>query len=286
MDTIHPGRPLWAQGDAGSPRVAILGVPFDGTASFNPGSREGPLAIRAATHGLEDYSPVFERAVPDGFLADLGDIEIPFGNPAAVLDATEEATREILAQGRLPFLLGGEHLVTLGALRALRRQGEFALVQLDAHADLRQDYHGMSLSHASVVYHAQELLGPGRVFQFGIRSGCEEELRRARFLHEGWSPGAARDALAQIGDLPIYLTIDIDVADPACAPGTGTPEPGGWTAREVLEAVRLFGGRRLCGADIVEVLPSRDPAGITALLAAKCLREILIAQAGRDGDVL
>jgi agmatinase len=286
MEFIHPGRPLWAQGEPASPRFSLLGVPFDGTSSFNPGSREGPLAIRGATHGLEDYSPVFGRSVPEGYLEDLGDLELSFGNPGSMLRRTEAAVYEIAAKGRIPFLLGGEHLVTLGALRALHRQGEFAIVQLDAHADLRDAYVGESLSHASVIYHGQELVGPGRVFQFGIRSGCEKELGRASFLREQWSPGAARDALEQIGELPIYLTIDIDVADPAFAPGTGTPEPGGWTSRELLEAVRLFGGRKLIGADIVEVLPSRDPAGITALLAAKCLREILIAQSGRDGDVL
>ena len=286
MEVIRPGRPLWAQGEPASPRFSLLGVPFDGTASFNPGSREGPLAIRAATHGLEDYSPALRRAVPDGFLEDLGDLELPFGNPAAVVDRTESAVGEIAAKGRIPFLLGGEHLVTLGALRALHKAGPFALVQLDAHADLRRGYLGEGLSHASVVHHAQELLGAAHVLQLGIRSGSEEEMGRALFLREDWSPAAARDALEAIGDLPLYLTLDIDVADPACAPGTGTPEPGGWTARDVLEAVRLFGGRRLVGADIVEVLPSRDPAGITALLAAKCLREILIAQAGRDADVL
>ncbi len=286
MDVIRPGQALWAQGEPAAPRFSLLGVPFDGTASFNPGSREGPLAIRRATHGLEDYSPAQGRSVPEGYLEDLGDLDLPFGNPLAMLRRTEAAVQEILARGRLPFLLGGEHLVTLGALRALRREGPFALVQLDAHGDLRDAYLGESLSHASVVYHAQEILGPEHVLQFGIRSGPEEELRRATFLREEWSAAAARDALEQIGDLPIYLTIDIDVADPAFAPGTGTPEPGGWTSREVLAAARLFGGRRLVGADIVEVLPSRDPAGITALLAAKCLREILIAQSGREGDVL
>jgi agmatinase len=281
MEVIRPGRPLWAQGEPPSPRFSLLGVPFDGTASFNPGSREGPLAIRVATHGLEDFSPALGRSVPEGYLEDLGDLELPFGNPAVVLDRTEAAVSEIAQRDRIPFLLGGEHLVTLGALRALRKRGPFALVQLDAHADLRQGYLGEPLSHASVVYHAQELLGAERVLQFGIRSGSEEEMGRARFLREEWSASAARDACEAIGDLPLYLTLDIDVADPACAPGTGTPEPGGWTAKELLAAVRLFGGRRLVGADIVEVLPSRDPAGVTALLAAKCLREILIAQAGR-----
>jgi len=285
MEVLHPGRALWAQGPAPSARFSLLGVPFDGTASFNPGSREGPLAVRAATHGLEDYSPALRASVPEGYLEDLGDLELPFGNPLAMLQRTEAAVLEIRAGGRIPFLLGGEHLVTLGALRALHREGAFALVQLDAHADLRDGYLGERLSHASVVYHAQELLGRERVLQFGIRSGTEEELARSAFLREEWGPAAAHDALETIGDLPVYLTIDIDVADPAAAPGTGTPEPGGWTAREVLEAARFFGGRRLVGADIVEVLPGRDPAGITAILAAKCLREILIAQARRDEGV-
>jgi len=274
---LRPGQALWAQDEAQAARFRLIGVPFDGTASFHPGSREGPLAIRAATHGLEDFSPALGRAVREGCLEDPGDLELPFGDAGAMLRATEAAVAGAAGDGRTPIVLGGEHLVTLGALRALRSQGPFAVVQLDAHADLRDAYLGEALSHASVMYHAQELLGPERVLQFGVRSASAEEYGRARFLREDASPGAFAEALERIGDLPLYLTIDIDVADPACAPGTGTPEPGGWTAREVLEAVRFFASRPLVGADVVEVLPSRDPAGITALLAAKCLREILIA---------
>jgi agmatinase len=284
MDVLHPGRPLWAQGEPEHPRFELLGVPFDGTASFNAGSREGPLAIRSATHGLEDFSPSLSASVPEGFLHDLGDLDVPFGNAAEMLRRTEAATAEILGRGRTPILLGGEHLVTLGALRALAREGEFVLVQLDAHADLRDQYLGEPLSHAAVAYHAQELLGRDRVLQLGIRSASAEEWGRRGFLRSDLSEESTLAAIAQVGQRRIYLTPDIDVADPSCAPGTGTPEPGGATARELLSAVRRFASLPLVGADIVEVLPSRDPAGITALLAAKCLREILIAQGvRRDG---
>ncbi|MDA8344240.1 MAG: agmatinase [Thermaerobacter sp.] len=285
MNVLHPGRPLWAQEEPRDPRVELFGVPFDGTASFNAGSREGPLAIRSATHGLEDFSPALSASVPEGFLHDLGDLDLPFGNPAEVLRRTEAATEEILSRGRLPFLLGGEHLVTLGALRAHRRHGDFVLVQLDAHADLRHDYLGESLSHAAVLYHAQELLGRENVLQLGIRSASAEEWGRRGFLRTDLSEKSVSEAIREIGGRPIYLTLDIDVADPAFAPGTGTPEPGGATSQELLAAVRGLSALPLVGADIVEVLPSRDPAGITALLAAKCLREMLIAQGVRQGGL-
>lgn len=280
MRVLRPGRPLWAQEDGGGARVALLGVPFDGTASFHPGSREGPLALRAATHGLEDYSPALGRAVREGFLQDLGDLDLPFGNPGAVLRLTEEAVREIVGRGQMPLLAGGEHLVTLGALRALRDRPDFVVVQLDAHADLRDDYLGEELSHAAVMRHAQKLLGEDRVLQLGIRSGSRTEMRHARMLWPDLAPASLDAALRAIAGRPVYLTIDIDVADPAFAPGTGTPEPGGATSAEVLEAVRRLAQGPLVGADIVELLPSRDVAAITALLAAKCLREILIAQGG------
>jgi len=282
---LNPGRILWAQTDPPDPRFEIFGVPFDGTSSFNPGSREGPLAIRAATHGLEDYSLALRRSVPEGFCRDLGDLDLTFGNPEETLNRTQAATAEILDRNHLPFILGGEHLVTLGALRALCVQGGFMLVHLDAHADLRSNYLGERLSHASVVYHAQELVGADNVVQLGIRSACREEIGRAHFLRQDLSAQSVAEAVARIGKRPLYLTIDIDVADPSVAPGTGTPEPGGATAQEILHAVRTFAALPMVGADIVEVVPSHDPAGITALLAAKCLREILIVQGGRFGSV-
>lgn len=280
MRVLHPGRPLWAQGGASDPKVALLGVPFDGTASFNSGSREGPLALRAATHGLEDYSPALGKSVPDGFLHDLGDLDVPFGNPAGVLRLTEEAVREILLSRRMPFLVGGEHLVTLGALRAIADAEDFVVVQLDAHADLRDEYLGEELSHATVMRHAQRLLGADRVVQLGIRSGSHQELSHARHLWGDLHKESVDAAIETIAGRRVYLTVDIDVVDPAFAPGTGTPEPGGASSSEVLAAVRRIAALPLVGADIVEVLPSRDIAGITALLAAKCLREILIAQGG------
>ncbi|NLF27535.1 MAG: agmatinase, partial [Clostridiales bacterium] len=210
-------------------RVALFGAPFDGTTSFRPGARFGPAAIRAESFGIETYSPYADRDLFDCAVFDAGDLELPFGSAERALEIVEVAAAEILSDGKIPFLLGGEHLVTLAAARAaVRRYPDIAFVHFDAHADLREEYVGEPLSHASVMRRVWDMAGDGRIFQFGIRSGDRDEFAFARGhteLHR-FDLSAFSEALERIGGRPVYFTLDLDVLDPSCFPGTGTPEPG------------------------------------------------------------
>lgn len=281
-----PGRFLGAEGpdayaDAG---VVLLGLPLDTTTTFRPGARFGPSAIREASIGLETYSPVLDAELAPGELCDLGDVAMPFGNAAASLRAIRAAAERVWQDHKFLVGLGGEHLATLPLVEAAAAAVPgLEVVHLDAHADLRQDYLGERLSHASVMRRVAEVVGPERIWQFGIRSGTREEFRLARHLFPDLD--ALAKCLAAFAERPLYLSVDIDVADPAFAPGTGTPEPGGPTAREVLDAVRAVATERLVAMDVMEVSPGLDPSGRTAILAAKLVREAVLARrgGGREG---
>ncbi len=279
-----PGRFLDSAGPEGygEAPVVILGLPLDTTTTFRPGTRFGPGAIREASIGLETYSPVLDAELRPGEVCDLGDVAMPFGNAAASLAAIRAVAERIWHDHKLVVGLGGEHLATLPLVEAAAAAVPgLEVVHFDAHTDLREDYMGERLSHASVMRRVTEIVGPERLWQFGVRSGTREEFRCARHL---WPDlGALRDCLSALGDRPLYLSVDIDVADPAYAPGTGTPEPGGPTAGEVLDAVRHLAARRLVAMDVMEVAPGLDPSGRTAILAAKLVREAVLARrAGGD----
>ncbi len=263
--------------------IRIIGAPFDGTVSFRPGARFGPAAIREASDGLETWSPVLDADLEDVAYADAGDLELPMGDVAAALAIIRESVGEALDADAIPFVLGGEHLVTLPAIEAVaKRHPDLVVVQLDAHADQRQDYLGVRLSHACVMRRVAEIVGDERIRQIGIRSGTREEYRRMR---DAGTLTTFRDedltVLGDwIGDRPLYLTVDLDVFDPAVLPGTGTPEPGGidwWTFQRFVQACR---GCRVVGLDVVELAPQLDPTGCSAVLAAKAVRELLL-MAGR-----
>lgn len=271
---------LAASTDYQASRSVILGAPMDYTASFRPGSRSGPQAIRAASPGLEEFSIYSGKDLRDVCFYDRGDLALPLGNTARSLTLIEEATESIFAAKKIPILLGGEHLVSLGALRAaVRHYPNLAVLHFDAHADLRINYLGEPYSHASVMYHAYTELGL-ELFQFGIRSATREEESFAK-EHTHYYPfhvfAPLKAALSLLASRPIYLSLDIDVVDPAFAPGTGTPEPGGISSVELLEALALLRDLSLVGMDLVEVTPAYDSAGITAMLAAKVIREMILA---------
>lgn len=269
-----------------SRKAVLLGAPLDVTVSFRPGCRFGPERIRAVSRSLEEYSFALQKGLDDVDFEDAGDIDIPPGNPARSVDQIELACTEIFQQGSLLFLIGGEHLVTLGAVRAAKKfYPNLQVLQLDAHADLRDEYGEEKLSHATVMRRVLEEIGPGRLHQVGIRSGVAEEVAVMR-RYTAYYPGNFLDALGQaiaaLEDKPVYLSIDIDVVDPAFAPGTGSPEPGGITSAELLEGLRLIGskGINLIGMDVVEVSPPQDPSDVTSLLAARVIRDALIMFAG------
>lgn len=278
-------KPFLGAGPAETARVVLLGAPFDATASFRGGARFGPARIREASEVLETYSLELEADLVDVAFADAGDLELPLASAETALRRIERAVDELAGAGRVPWLLGGEHLVTLGAVRALaRRHPGLAVVQLDAHADLRDDYLGEALSHATVMRRVLELVGDGNLYQFGIRSATAEEHQLAR-TRTRFFPGAVAEplaaCLAELRGRPLYVSIDIDVLDPAYAPGTGTPEPAGVDTHELLRGLRLLAGCRIVGADLVEVAPPLDPTERTQVVAARIVRDALIAWFGR-----
>jgi len=271
-------------------KIVLFGAPFDSTTSYRPGARFGSSAIRHESYGLETYSPYLDRDLLDYAVFDGGDLELPFGSTEDALSAIEGATDSIFADGKLPVLLGGEHLVTLGAVRsAVRHYPELHLIHFDAHADLRDEYLGVKLSHASVIRRCYDLLGEDKIFQFGIRSGDRTEFRWAaeghtklqKFDFEGLS-GIVSDLAKR--KVPVYLTIDLDVLDPSVFPGTGTPEAGGVSFQALHEAIRTVlegnektpGGCNVIGCDLVELAPPLDPTGASTAVACKMVRELLL----------
>lgn len=264
--------------------IRIIGVPFDGTVSFRPGARFGPAAIRDASDGIETYSPYLDIDLESVRYADSGDLELPMGSTAPVLSIIREAVADCLNDETIPFLLGGEHLISLPAIGAIFEQyPDLVVVQLDAHADQRDDYLGVELSHACVMRRVSEIIGDTNIRQLGIRSGTRFEYEQMRDFGTltTFRPDDVSGLIEWIGDRPVYLTVDLDVFDPACLPGTGTPEPGGidwWTFQRFIKVMR---GCKIVGLDAVELAPQLDTSGCSAVLAAKCIREMLLVAGNR-----
>ena len=261
--------------------IVLYGAPFDSTTSFRPGARFGPAAMRHESFGLETYSPYQDRDLMDIRVFDSGDLELCFGSSEMALSDIEKRAEEILNAGKFPLLLGGEHLVTLGSIRAVRRKySDLRIIHLDAHADLRDDYLGVKYSHACVMRRCWELLGDGHIFQFGIRSGDREEFEWARGGHVEMHPFRLEgigDAVRRLSDCPIYLTLDLDVLDPSVFPGTGTPEAGGAGFMELLEALlEICENSTIVGCDVVELSPHYDASGVSTAAAGKLIRELLL----------
>ena len=262
--------------------IVLFGAPFDSTTSFRPGARFGSAAMRHESFGLETYSPYQDKDLTDCAIFDSGDLELCFGSAETALRDIETRSEEILSANKLPLLIGGEHLVTLGSFRAVhKRWPHVHIIHFDAHADLRDDYLGAKLSHACVIRRCHELVGDGNIHQFCIRSGDREEFRFAKAhtdLHPFDFAGLEEltQALAQSGT-PVYFTIDLDCLDPSMFPGTGTPEAGGVTFPQLLEAIRLVAKTNVVGADVNELAPMLDPSGVSTATACKVLRELLLA---------
>jgi agmatinase len=260
------------------PAAIVVGAPLDLTESFRTGTAAAPQRIRIVSDVLETYSPTWDADLSELPLADWGDVrlaDLAMEEALAVIDATVGQAMDV----GLPIMLGGEHTATIGAIRAAhRRYPDLIVVQVDAHADLREEYAGATLSHATVMRRIADDVGLDRIVQCGIRSGVREEFELARScLSSGRNLDMNAAARAAIKRAPIYLTIDIDALDPASAPGTGCPEPGGPTFAELLEFIATLAGCNLVGVDVMEVLPAADSNDITSIAAAKLVREMALA---------
>ncbi|PZD96459.1 agmatinase [Paenibacillus sambharensis] len=263
-------------------KAVIYGMPMDYTVSFRPGSRFGPARVREVSIGLEEYSPYLDKSLEDITYFDSGDLLLPFGNAARSLDIIGEYVRGVLNDGKMPVGLGGEHLVSWPVIREVyAKYPDLAIIHFDAHADLRESYEGEPLSHSTPLRKAAELMGGKNIYQFGIRSGSREEWAYAREninFHPFEVLEPLKKVLPELAGRPVYLTIDIDVLDPSCAPGTGTTEAGGITSKELLEAVHAIARSEVnvVGCDLVEVAPVYDNSEMTQIVASKVIREMLL----------
>ncbi|GLF86648.1 agmatinase [Bacillus safensis] len=264
-------------------KVILYGMPMDWTVSYRPGSRFGPNRIREVSIGLEEYSPYLDRELHEVPFFDAGDIPLPFGNAQKSLDLIEEYVDSILEKGKFPLGMGGEHLVSWPVFRAMyKKYPDLAIIHMDAHTDLREEYEGEPLSHSTPIRKVAGLIGPENVFSFGIRSGMKEEFEWAKEAGMHISKFEVLEPLKQVlpklKGRPVYVTIDIDVLDPAHAPGTGTVDAGGITSKELLASIHAIAGSdvQVVGADLVEVAPVYDHSDQTANTASKLLREMLL----------
>ena len=261
-------------------KIVLFGAPFDSTTSFRPGTRFASKAMRSESFGIETYSPYQDGDLEDFAVFDSGDLELPFGNTQRVLDQIEEHTAEILKDGKIPCMIGGEHLVTLGAMRAVVKQyPDVHIIHFDAHADLREDYLEERFSHATVLHRVWDLVGDGKIFQFGIRPGDRSEFVWAKdhVFTNKFNFHGLKDIVNQLKGKPVYFTLDLDVLDPSVFPGTGTPEAGGVSFQELLEAIIQVSHLNIVGFDVNELSPVYDQSGSSTAMACKVLRELLIA---------
>ncbi|HIE12811.1 MAG TPA: agmatinase [Desulfotomaculum sp.] len=276
---------LGANNDYAAARVILIGAGLDATVCFRAGTREGPRAVRYFSHCLEEYSMRLDRDLREAAFCDLGDLSLPFGGVETALSHIGQAAGRVLSDGKIPVFLGGEHLITLPVVTAVHsRYPDLVVLHLDAHADLRDEYLGAAFSHATVIRRVAELLGGRRVYQFGIRSADERELEFAGVNTRLYPYTVIEPLTAVYNEIlasPVYVTLDIDVVDPAYAPGVGTPEPGGIGSAELMEAVYALKGLNLVGFDLVEVNPVYDPGGLAPLLAAKVIREVVLILSAR-----
>jgi agmatinase len=260
--------------------VVIFSVPMDATTSFRPGTRFAGNHIRIDSIGLEWYSPYRNMDLKDYKTSDIGDLDLPIGAVEDALDIVYNTTKKILEDNKKPVMIGGEHLVTYPVLKAFREKYEdLHVIHLDAHTDLREEFFGRELSHATFMYHAHKFLGDGKIFQFGIRSGDKLEFIWAKeHIHQRKFDFYGLDTVVEkLKDKPVYITIDLDVLDPGVFPGTGTPEPGGMQYKDLLNAFDLFEKlNNIVGMDIVELAPNLDPSGASTAVAVKSLREIVL----------
>lgn len=261
-------------------QTVLFGAPYDSTTSYRPGTRFASRVIRSESFGLETYSPYQDKDLEEIQVFDSGDLELSFGRVDLALADIKARTQTILADNKRPFMIGGEHLVTLPAVEATFEQyPDLQVIQFDAHTDLREAYLDAKLSHATVIRRIHDFLGDGKIHQFGIRSGERAEFQFAKEhtnLHK-YNLEGLKETVAALKDTPVYLTIDLDVFDPGVFPGTGTPEAGGIFFMEFVESLKLISQLNIVALDVNELSPALDQSGASTALACKVVRELLLA---------
>lgn len=259
----------------------MIGVPFDGTCSFRPGTRFAPEQIRVASRGIETYSPYFNKDLEDISFYDAGEIDLPFGNTQRVLDMVYDATKEVLDKGKKYFGIGGEHLVSYPAIKAYyEKYPDLYVIHFDAHTDLRDEYLGESLSHSTVIKKVADLIGFENISQIGIRSGESYEfelMRKHNTLIK--SVDEFKEVISQVKNRPIFITLDLDVLDPSILPGTGTPEVGGFSFGDLMSYFKVLTNSNIVGMDMLELSPFLDTSANSTVAAAKVAREMLCVAA-------
>lgn len=262
-------------------KIILFGAGFDGTTSFRPGTRFAPSAIRNESFGIETYSPYQNKDMLDYYFFDSGDLELPFGSTTRVVADIAMRTDRIISDRKIPFMIGGEHLVTLGSVMAVsEKYDDLYILHFDAHADLRDDYLGQKLSHACVMRRCHEIVGDDHIFQFGIRSGDRDEFFFAdehTEMHK-FNLDGLEAVIEKLKGKNVYLTVDLDVLDPSVFPGTGTPEAGGVSFDELRKALTLVCEKlNIVGCDVNELSPQYDQSGVSTAVACKIIREMLLA---------
>lgn len=261
-------------------QTVLFGAPYDSTTSYRPGTRFASRAIRSESFGLETYSPYQDKDLEEIQVFDSGDLELSFGRVDLALADIKARTQTILADNKRPFMIGGEHLVTLPAVEAtFEKYPDLQVIQFDAHTDLREAYLDAKLSHATVIRRIHDFLGDGKIHQFGIRSGERAEFQFAKEhtnLHK-YNLDGLKETVAALKDTPVYLTIDLDVFDLGVFPGTGTPEAGGIFFMEFVESLKLISQLNIVALDVNELSPALDQSGASTALACKVVRELLLA---------
>lgn len=263
--------------------LVVFGAGFDGTTSNRPGTRFASTAMRPEFYGLETYSPILNLDMDDYKICDIGDLELSIGNTDIVLGEIYEGTKQIVKDNKVPFMIGGEHLVTLPAFKAVHdKYRDIYVLHFDAHTDLRDEYNNNKNSHATVIRRIWDIIGDNKIYQFGIRSGTKEEfefsLKDKHTYMETHTIDTFEEIIKSLDGKNIYLTIDLDVLDPSIFPGTGTPEPGGITYKEFESIFKILKNSNinLVGCDIVELSPDYDNTSVSTVTACKILRELTL----------
>src|SRR5690554_2129311 len=265
--------------------IVMFGADFDGTVSYRPGTRFGPSEIRKASYGLETYSMALKLDLEHLKVFDAADLECVMGNVNAAHQQIYEFTKKVVNDGKVPLMIGGEHSCTYPAYHAVQEVfDDVMMIQCDAHADMRENYMNVKASHASVMYRLFEQ-EKNNLKQIGIRSATKQEhdmmIKHDTLLDDDSS--TLQTFIESLKDRPLYVSVDLDVLDPCVLPGTGTPEPNGFSFNHLMECLTILFKGNVVGMDVMECAPDYDSSKVSSVVGAKVVREVLLMHGGKNG---